>query len=227
VTSIAPLVPPSATLAANERVQAKLDAGADVVHLAFGEAGLPVLPSVAERLAAAAHLNGYGSVAGSPVLRAAAAGYCERRGVPTTPEQIVVAPGSKALLFGLLSVLPGDVVLPRPCWVSYAAQAAHAGKRVIDVPIGEEAGGVPDPAALREALAQARATGHEPRILVLTLPDNPTGTLARRALVSEVCEIAQEHGLLIVVDEIYRDLAYDPDAVCSPASLVPERACWP
>jgi hypothetical protein len=95
----------SATLVANERVQAKLAAGAPVLHLAFGEAGLPVLPSVAEQLAAAAHRNGYGSVAGSPALRAAAAGYYERRGVPTTPEQIVVAPGSKALLFGLLSVL--------------------------------------------------------------------------------------------------------------------------
>lgn len=209
----------SATLAANERVQAKLAAGVPVLHLAFGEAGLPVLPSVAERLAAGARRNGYGSVAGSPELRAAAAGYYERRGVPTTPEQIVVAPGSKALLFGLLSVLPGDVVIPRPCWVSYAAQAALAGKRVISVPIGAEAGGVPDPAALREALAGTRAG-----ILVLTLPDNPTGTLAPRALVTEVCEIAQEHGLAIVVDEIYRDLAYEPDAVCSPASLVPERA---
>ena len=148
-----PTIPPSATLAANERVQAKLEAGDPVLHLAFGEAGLPVLPSVAERLAGAAGLNGYGSVAGSAAMRSAAAGYFDRRGVPTTPEQIVVAPGSKALLFGLLSVLPGDVVLPRPCWVSYAAQAAVAGKRVIDVPIAAEAGGVPDPGALREALA--------------------------------------------------------------------------
>jgi aspartate aminotransferase len=216
---IASVIPPSPTLAANERVQAKLDAGDPVLHLAFGEAGLPVLPGVAGRLAGAAGLNGYGSVAGSALMRTAAAGYFDRRGVPTAPEQIVVAPGSKALLFGLLSVLPGDVVLPRPCWVSYAAQAALAGKRVIDVPIAAEAGGVPDPAALREALA-----GRRQGILVLTLPDNPTGTLASSELVREVCEIAREHDLLIVCDEIYRDLAHDPDAVCSPAEVAPERA---
>jgi aspartate aminotransferase len=216
---IASVIPPSPTLAANERVQAKLDAGDPVLHLAFGEAGLPVLPGVAGRLAGAAGLNGYGSVAGSALMRTAAAGYFDRRGVPTAPEQIVVAPGSKALLFGLLSVLPGDVVLPRPCWVSYAAQAALAGKRVIDVPIAAEAGGVPDPAALREALA-----GRRQGILVLTLPDNPTGTLASSGLVREVCEIAREHDLLIVCDEIYRDLAHDPDAVCSPAEVAPERA---
>ena len=221
---IASAIPPSPTLAANERVQAKLRAGDPVLHLAFGEAGLPVLPSVADALAAAAGQNGYGSVAGSPLMRTAAAGYFERRGVPTAPDQIVVAPGSKPLLYGLLAVLPGDVVLPRPSWVSYAAQAALAGKRVIDVPIPAEAGGVPEPAALREAVAGARAAGQRPGILVLTLPDNPTGTLASRSLVEEVCEIAREQDLLIVSDEIYRDLAHDPGAVCSPAELAPERA---
>jgi hypothetical protein len=58
--------PPSATLATNERVQARIAAGAPVLHLGFGEAGLPVLPGAAERLGAAAGANGYGPVAGSP-----------------------------------------------------------------------------------------------------------------------------------------------------------------
>jgi aspartate aminotransferase len=212
--------PPSATLATNERVQARLAEGAPILHLAFGEAGLPVLPSVAERLAAAAGANGYGPVAGSPAVRRAAAGYFERRGLPTAPEQVLLAPGSKALLYALLTVLPGDVILPRPSWVSYGAQAALAGKQAIGVPIAEAAGGVPDPAALREALA-ARA-GRE-AILVLTLPDNPTGTAAPAALMAEVCDVAREHGLLIVCDEIYRDLAYEPEALRSPAELLPER----
>src|SRR6476469_10656046 len=109
--------PPSPTLATNERVQARLAAGVPVLHLAFGEAGLPVLPSVAERLGAAAGENSYGPVAGSSAVRAAAAGYFERRGLPTGPEQTLLAPGSKALLYALLCVLPGDVVLPRPSWV--------------------------------------------------------------------------------------------------------------
>jgi aspartate aminotransferase len=215
--------PPSATLATNERVQARIAAGRPVLHLAFGEAGLPVLPGVAERLAAAAGENGYGPVAGSPAVREAAAGYFERRGLPTGPGQVLLAPGSKALLYALLSVLPGDVVLPRPSWVSYAAQAALVGKNVIDVAIAEDAGGVPDPAALRETLAAARAQRREPAILVLTLPDNPTGTVASASLMQAVCEVAEEHRLLIVCDEIYRDLTYEPQALCSPASLLGER----
>src|SRR4051794_3627665 len=213
----------SPTLAANERVQAKLAAGEDVLHLAFGEAGLLVLPVVAERLGEGAGRNGYGSVAGSAEARAAAAGYFERRGLPTDAERIVFAPGSKPLLFALLQALPGDVVLPAPCWVSYAAHAALAGKRVIRVPIGAEAGGVPDPAALRAALAEATGIGARPGVLVLTMPDNPTGTVASGALASEVWELAEAYNRLVVCDAINRDLGHDPGAFVSPAEVLPER----
>src|SRR5690606_19511295 len=115
-------VAPSATLAINERVQARRAAGQQVLHLGFGEAGLPVLPSVARVLAEAAPLTGYPPVAGTRSARAAAAGWFARRGVATDPDQIVLAPGSKALLSAILTALPGDVVLPVPSWVSYAAQ---------------------------------------------------------------------------------------------------------
>ena len=91
------------------------------------------------------------------------------------------------------------------------------------MPIGAEAGGVPDPAALRAALAEASGIGARPGVLVLTLPDNPTGTVASAPLVREVCEVADAAGLLIVCDEIYRDLAYDPGAFVSPAEVLPER----
>ena len=81
---IAAAVPASPTLAANERVQAKLAAGEDVLHLAFGEAGLPVLPAIAERLAEGAARNGYGPVAGSAAAREAAAGYFD---APRAPDR--------------------------------------------------------------------------------------------------------------------------------------------
>ena len=217
-------VPPSATLAINERIGQRIREGRDVLHLAFGEAGLPVPPGVAEVLARAAPRNGYGPVAGSADARAAAAGYFERRGVPTVPEQTLFAPGSKPLIYALIRVLPGDVVIPQPSWVSYAAHAALAGKRLVQVPIGPSAGGVPDPDALEEALAAARRDGAAPGVVVLTLPDNPTGTQPSPKLVERVCEIADRHGLLIVADEIYRDLAHDPETFRGPAEVVPERS---
>ena len=94
---------------------------------------------------------------------------------------------------------------------------------MIGVPIGAEAGGVPDPAQLRAALAESEGIGARPGVLVLTLPDNPTGTVASAEVIRDVCEIADAAGLLIVCDEIYRDLAYEPDRFVSPAELLPER----
>lgn len=172
-------------------------------------------------LARSAAANAYGSVAGSPAAREAAAGYFERRRLPTSPEQIVFAPGSKPLLYALVAALPGDVVLPQPAWVSYAAQAALAGRRVWRAPIPREAGGLPDPETLEELLAAARAGGGDPRLLVLTSPDNPTGTVAPAGVVERVARIAEREGLSIVSDEIYRDLAYDATSFRSPAEFFP------
>lgn len=213
----------SATLEINERVSELRRAGRPVLHLGFGEAGLPVLPELLEQLRAAAPQNAYAAVAGAEPAREAAAGYWTRRGLPTEPDQIVFAPGSKALLYAVLAVLDGDVVLPQPSWVTYAAQAALTGKRVIDVPVPAGCGGVPDPDLLEDALRTAIADGARPRVLVLTLPDNPTGTLAPAETVRRVCELAERHDLVILSDEIYRDLVHDGSEVTSPASLLPDR----
>ncbi|MFI9024120.1 pyridoxal phosphate-dependent aminotransferase [Streptomyces sp. NPDC053560] len=204
----------SATLAINETIRARRAAGEKVLHLGFGEAGLPVPDDITAVLSAAAGRNGYGPVVGEEAARTAAAGWFTRRSAATGPEQVLFAPGSKALLFALLAVLPGDVVLPCPAWVSYAAQAALAGKRVVDVPVPDAAGGVPDPALLEDALAVARADGARPGVLILTVPDNPTGTVAREADVRAVCEIAERHGLVVISDEIYAEVLHPagPDA---------------
>jgi aspartate aminotransferase len=215
--------PPSPTLAADQRMRERIAAGRPVIHLAFGEAGLPVPDSVREVLARASVQNAYGAVVGSAAARAAAAGYYARRRVPTDPDQIVFAPGSKPLLWALIETIGGDVILPRPSWVSYGAQAQIAGRRVWPVEIGAPAGGVPDPAALRETLVRARRASARPGLLVLTLPDNPTGTFASGSVIAELVEIAQSHGLAIICDEIYRDLAHHPEALVSPAELAPEQ----
>ncbi|HEX6488701.1 MAG TPA: pyridoxal phosphate-dependent aminotransferase [Candidatus Dormibacteraeota bacterium] len=212
----------SPTLAANERVQVKLAAGRPVIHLAFGEAGLPLHPHLERWLADGAAKHGYPPVAGTASLRAAAAGYFERRRLPTVPETVIIGPGSKPLLFALMLALDGDLVLPTPSWVSYEPQAQLAGKRVIRVAIPDEAGGVPDPDLLEDAIAAARSGGARPAIMLLTTPDNPTGTVASRSLLARVCAIARSEGLLVVSDEIYRDLAHVPSEFVSPAELYPE-----
>ncbi|WP_431925550.1 pyridoxal phosphate-dependent aminotransferase [Nonomuraea jabiensis] len=214
----------SATLAANEDIDRRRRAGERVLHLAFGEAGLPVHPALRDRLAGAAERNGYGPVAGASELRTAAAGYWTRRGLPTDPELVVSGPGSKSLLYGLLLAIGGDIVLPMPSWVSYAAQAELVGSRPILVPAPPGGGGVPDPDLVAGAVLQARAQGRTVNSLLVTLPDNPTGRLAGRETIARLVEIARELDLMIISDEIYRDVVHDPaQPFTSPADLAPER----
>src|SRR5581483_11329018 len=108
-----------------------------------------------------------------------------------------------------------------PSWVSYAAQASLAG-RIAHFVRGH--GGVPDADQLARAVTSARAAGRRIRSVVVTLPDNPTGQLAPPAAVRALCAAARAHDLVIISDEIYRDLVHDPDApFTSPASICPER----
>lgn len=213
----------SATLAINEAIQARKAAGEKVLHLGFGEAGLPVPERVAAVLGEAAGRNGYGPVVGSREAREAAAGWFTRRALPTDAGQVLFAPGSKALLFALLAALPGDLVLPCPAWVSYAAQAALVGKRVVEVPVPAESGGIPDPALLDRALVRARTEGARPGVLLLTVPDNPTGTVARADQLREVCAVADRHGLAVISDEIYAELTHDGTPAPSATAYLPER----
>ena len=83
---------------------------------------------------------------------------------------------------------------------------------------------MPDAGQLARTVTSARADGRRIRSVVVTLPDNPTGLLAPAAAVRALGAVAREHDLIIISDEIYRDLVHDPDApFTSPAALCPER----
>jgi aspartate/methionine/tyrosine aminotransferase len=214
-------VPVSATLAANETLEARRRRGEPVLPMAFGEAGLPAHPMLREALASAAGCTDYGPVAGHAAVREAAASYWARRGLPTDPATVVAGPGSKALLFGLIAAIGGDIAVTRPSWVSYGAQASLAGRTAHFV---AGTGGVPDAGKLARTIAMARASGRPVRAVIVTLPDNPTGTLADAGAVRALCSVAERHGLIIISDEIYRDLIHDQETgFTTPAAISAER----
>src|ERR1019366_6056949 len=186
--------------------------------------GLPAPPMLRAALAAASDGNSYGPVAGLMALRQASAGYWTRRGLPTSASSVVCGPGSKPLLFGLLLAIGADVAVPRPSWVSYAAQASMIGVRTHFVPAPPGQGGICDPAGLARAVEAARENGRRIGSVILTLPDNPTGRLARPGTMRELCDVAAAYDLIIISDEIYRDLVHDPRAPFpSPVAFAPQR----
>ncbi|MDX2699687.1 aminotransferase class I/II-fold pyridoxal phosphate-dependent enzyme [Streptomyces ipomoeae] len=187
--------------------------------------GLPVLPELAAVLSAAAARPEALPPGGQPALLDAACGYWDRRGLHTTLDRVVAAPGAPALLLALTAALGGDVLLPRPCAAWWEPEARALGRSVYHVGTPAECGGVPDPYALLETVRRIRAEGGDPRLLVLCVADDPTATVAPPELVHETVEAAVGEGLHLVSDETWRDTVHDPHdtMLLSPAEMLPDR----
>jgi aspartate aminotransferase len=160
---------------------------------------------------------------GRSATAVAACGYWRRRGIATRPEQVLAAPSPALLLFGVLAATGcGAVLTPRPCEGWYAPQAELLNRPLHTVPVPAECGGVPDPVALREAVRRVRDDGHDPRVLVLSVADDCTGTAAPPELLHEVIEAAGDERLLVVSDETWRETSHAPHStvVVSPAEMI-------
>ncbi|MFF2328475.1 MULTISPECIES: aminotransferase class I/II-fold pyridoxal phosphate-dependent enzyme [unclassified Streptomyces] len=186
--------------------------------------GLPVLPELAEVLAAAAARGEPEPTGGGTALRDAATSYWERRGLHGSPEDVAAAPGASPLLLALIAAHGGDVLMPRPCTATWIPQARLLGRPAYQVPTPAECGGVPDPYALLETVRRVRAEGGRPRLLLLSVVDDPTATVAPPELVREACEAAVAEGLHIISDETWRDTLHRPHdtVLLSPAEMCPD-----
>ncbi|WP_030916288.1 aminotransferase class I/II-fold pyridoxal phosphate-dependent enzyme [Streptomyces sp. NRRL B-24720] len=186
--------------------------------------GLPVLPELADVLAAAAGRSEPEPTGGGKALREAATAYWIRRGLRGGPEHIAAAPGASPLLLALIAAHGGDVLMPRPCPPTWIPQARLLGRPAYHVPTPAECGGVPDPYALLETVRRVRAEGGRPRLLLISVVDDPTATVAPPELVREACEAAVAEGMHIVSDETWRDTLHRPHdtVLLSPAEMCPE-----
>lgn len=187
--------------------------------------GLPVLPELAAVLAAAAARPRAEPVGGGTPLLEAACDYAARRGLPAEPDHVAAAPGAPSLLVALTAALGGDVLVPRPCAAWWAPYARLLGRPVFHVATPAECGGVPDPYALLETVRRVRAEGGDPRLLVLSVADDPTATVAPPEVLHETVEAAAGEGLHLVSDETWRDTVHAPQETVwlSPAEMLPDR----
>ncbi|MFE1287855.1 aminotransferase class I/II-fold pyridoxal phosphate-dependent enzyme [Streptomyces sp. NPDC058751] len=189
--------------------------------------GVPVPPELRSVLAAAADRSAAEPCGGGPVLLDAASGYWTRRGLRAAPDRVAAAPGAPALLLALTGALGGDILVTRPCAAWWAPQARLLGRSVFHVATPAECGGVPDPYALLETVRRVRAEGGDPRLLLLSVADDPTATVAPPEVVHEAVEAAAGEGLHIVSDETWRDTLHEPrdTVLLSPAEMLPDDVC--
>lgn len=185
--------------------------GVDVIDLGAGDADLAPPPAAVERLRDAAldpRFSRYGFQLGLPAFREAAAAWMGRRfGLALDPfRELHPLIGSKEgiahLLQGCLD--PGDIaVMPDPGYPAYLGGTLLAGAEPFLVPLRPE----------HDFLLRVRELPGEvverTRVLILNYPNNPTAAVAPREYLADVVEFCREHGIALVSDLAYSEVAFD------------------
>ena len=218
-------VKPSITLAVTAKAARLKAQGVDVVSFGAGEPDFDTPEHIKDAVRQALHrgmIGKYTEVAGVRPLREAIATSLGRvHGFSISPDDVLVSAGAKHSLFNLFMALldPGDeVVIPAPYWVSYPDMVLIAGGKPVIVPTAAAANFTMSPDAFAAAITPRT------RALVLNTPSNPTGAVYTRAQLEGLAEIAVARDLLVISDDIYRELVYGDARYVSIASLGAEIA---
>ena len=150
--------------------------------------------------------NNYVPSPGITPAREAVAAEWSGRGFPVDPDRVLITAGTSEGIELALTALanPGDgVLVPLPTYPLYTAVLAKIGAEALYYRTDPDRGWLPDVGHL-EGLITART-----RALVLIDPNNPTGAVYPEPVRRQLLQVAERHGLVILADEVYGDLAYD------------------
>ncbi len=187
--------------------------GREIIHLEIGEPDFdtPAHIKEAAKQALDAGATHYGPSAGLPEVREAIAKHiAETRGVAVTPEEVVVTPGAKPIMFFTILALiaPGDEVLyPNPGFPIYESVINFVGGVPVPIPLREETGFGFDLELFE------RKVGPKTRLIIINSPENPTGGVLDRGQIERIAEIAAARNIPVLADEIYRQFLYDGEFV--------------
>jgi len=191
--------------------------GTKVLSLAIGEPDFPTPAHIVEaaKVALDKGYTKYTQAAGLPELREAIAEKSARENrIPAKPGNVLVAPTKHTLFMTCMALLDSgdEAIIPDPGWVSYGPMVRLAGATPIPVRAADEDGFVPTADAVAEAITPRT------RLLMLNSPANPAGSVYSRDEMRALADLAKDHDLIVVSDEIYEKILYEGVHV-SPASL--------
>jgi acetylornithine aminotransferase len=196
----------------NEAAAERRARGLEVIDLGMGDPREPTDPAILQALRDGVRERmGYPAAVGLPELRQAVAGWVSRRfGVALDPDtQVIPTLGSKEAIFSFAQVVldaeagRDTVVVTEPGYPVPGRGAAFTGARVVELPLWEENGFLPDVEAVPAALWERTA------VMWLNSPNNPTGAVASRGFLERLARLAHEHGFVLASDEAYSELWFD------------------
>ena len=215
-------IQPSATIAVSMKARQLKAAGRDIISLSAGEPDFDTPQNIKDAAKAAIDkgLTKYTDVDGIPELKAAICAKFKRdNGLVYKPSQISVGTGGKQVLYNaLLATLnPGDeVIIPTPCWVSYADIVQLGGGVPVFVPTTMDQGFRLQPEALEKAITP------KTKWFMFNSPSNPTGAAYSHADIRKLTDVLLRHPhVWVMTDDMYEHLIYDGLKFATPAEVEP------
>ncbi len=183
--------------------------GRDMIHMEIGDTDFQTPAPIVEAAIAALRDNKtkYLPSAGLMELREVLAKQLSKsRGITAKPEEIVVTPGGKPMIFYTLlaCVNPGDeVIYPNPGFPTYESIINFIGAKPVPLPMKGEQGFNFDLAELR------RLASPKTKLIIINSPQNPTGGILTHESLAAIAEIAQQNDAWIFADEVYSELIFE------------------
>ncbi len=197
----------SGTLKILDKVKSMQARGIDIIQLDVGEPDFDTPRNIVEA-AHRAMLEGfthYTPSAGIPELRDAVAEKLRsENGLDARRENVIITPGSKqALFYAVMSLVDEgeEVIVPTPAWPSYVEMVTVAGGVVREIP--PKGGFSLDIEGIREAVNERT------KLIIINSPNNPTGHAYSEGELRALSEIAADHRLFVISDEIYEKILYE------------------
>ncbi|MDQ3654996.1 MAG: pyridoxal phosphate-dependent aminotransferase [Chloroflexota bacterium] len=187
--------------------------GKNIIHLEIGEPDFDTPENIvaAGCRALESGWTHYGPAAGQPELKQVIADYINRsRGTDFRPEQVVVTPGGKPIMFFLILALveAGDeAIYPDPGFPIYRSMIDFTGAKAVPIPLREEHEFRLDVDELANLITPRT------KLLILNSPANPTGGVLERGDIEAIAKLAVEHNILVLADEIYSELLYEGEHI--------------
>lgn len=183
--------------------------GRDVVHLEIGEPDFDTPGNIIEAGSDALHkgFTHYGPSAGMPKLRQTVAEYVsETRGVDVSPDEVVVVPGGKPIIFFTILALieEGDeVIYPNPGFPIYESMINFLGAKAVPIRLREEMDFRLDVDEL------AGLINDRTKLIILNSPQNPTGGVLTKEDIEEIARAIGDRDVMVLTDEIYSRLIFE------------------
>jgi len=183
--------------------------GRDIVHLEIGEPDFDTPGNIVEAAVDALHkgFTHYGPSAGLPPLRDAIAEDVSRsRGIKVTPEEVVVVPGGKPIIFFTILALcdEGDeVIYPNPGFPIYESMINFVGAKAVPIKLREEIDFRLDVNELKSLITDRT------KLIIINSPQNPTGGVLAQQDIRDIAAAIGDRDIMVMSDEIYSRLLFE------------------